>query len=252
MATNETYHWLSMLFPMPWETSIECMGRILAVKEALEAANRSDWQRWIDECTIASSRLMKAEDIVANMSNLTRALHPRVGHAPRSAVSDAMWRAWTYSRDPTDDEIHEHGKRSFLVGRLVDYALAGRPTHFHIIRTALGFWRRTLPRLATDLLWYTLAGLQAEREAVLSLMGGPQGVRASLMRSIPSLGDTWARNADFEGVWDEIHGWVAHGRVTEEPQPEETRATAPPLVPALPPAPARQAPQAGRPPITGP
>ena len=167
MATNETYHWLSMLFPMPWETSIECMGRILAVKEALEAANRSDWQRWIDECTTASSRLMKAEDMVANMANLTRAMHPRVEHAPRSAVSDVMWWAWTYSRDPTDDEIHEQGKRSFLVGCLVDYALAGRPTHFHIIRTALGFWRRTLPRLATDLLCYTLRVCKPSRRLCL-------------------------------------------------------------------------------------
>ena len=96
------------------------------------------------------------------------------------------------------------------MGRLVDYALAGRPTQFHIICTALGFWRRMLPQLATDLLWYTLAGLGAEREAVLTLMGGPKGVQASLMRSIPSLGEIWVRNANFEGVWDEIQGWVAH------------------------------------------
>ena len=82
-----------MLFPMPWETSIECLGRIQAMKQMLEAAKRSDWQQWIDECTIASWRLTKEEDVVALMTNLTRAMHPRAGYAPRSAVSDVMWRA---------------------------------------------------------------------------------------------------------------------------------------------------------------
>ena len=95
MATNETYHWLSMLFPMPWETSIECLGRIQAMKQMLEAAKRSNWQWWIDECMIASWRLMKEEDAVASFTNLTRPMHPRAGHAPRSAASDAMWLAWT-------------------------------------------------------------------------------------------------------------------------------------------------------------
>ena len=128
-----------------------------------------------------------------------------------------MWRAWTYSRGPTDNKLCKYGMQPFLVGHLIDYALAGRPIQFHIIHTALGYWQCMLPRLATDLLWYTLVGLCAEQEAVLTLMGGPREVQASLVRSIPSLGDIWARSANFEGVWDEIQGWVAHGRVTEEP-----------------------------------
>ena len=74
---------------------------------------------------MATWHLMKDEDAVASLGNLTSAMHPRVGNAPRSAVSEAMWRAWTYSRDPTDDELHEHSRWLFLVGHLVDYALAG-------------------------------------------------------------------------------------------------------------------------------
>ena len=35
METKETYHWVSMLFPMPWETAMECLERVKALKEAL-------------------------------------------------------------------------------------------------------------------------------------------------------------------------------------------------------------------------
>ena len=87
----------------------------------------------------------EAEDRVASLGNLTRAMHPRVGNAPRSAVSEVMRRAWTYSRNQTDDELHEHGMRSFIVGHLVDYALVGRPTQFHIIHTTLGYLWHMLP-----------------------------------------------------------------------------------------------------------
>ena len=45
METKETYHWISMLSPLLWETVMECLERVKALKETqetLQAAKRED------------------------------------------------------------------------------------------------------------------------------------------------------------------------------------------------------------------
>ena len=74
METKETYHWVSMLCPMPSENMVECLGQLQAVQKALEDAKRKDWQRWLDEYMMAVSRLIKLEDLVVSLGNLTRVM----------------------------------------------------------------------------------------------------------------------------------------------------------------------------------